>query len=214
MHIKVCGLNDERNILEVASLSPDFMGFIFYDQSPRYAGNLQKKIYKGISPEILKTGVFVNESIEKIIAIVNDFEFDCIQLHGNEDPYFCEELKFFMPAIQLIKAVSVGSAEDVLLADIYDDVCDFILFDTKTENFGGSGIKFNHFILSYYSGNIPFFLSGGMGPDDIEYLKKMEMEYENMHAVDLNSKFEISPGIKNISLLKNSILSLKNTQKI
>lgn len=213
MRIKVCGLNDERNILEVASLSPDYMGFIFYEKSPRYAGNLKKKIFNEISSDIFKTAVFVNESIETIISIVDDLQLDCIQLHGNEDPYYCEELKFFMPAVQLLKAVSVATAEDVLSLDSYDDVCDFILFDTKTENFGGSGVKFNHFLLSYYEGDLPFFVSGGLGPEDIDNLNGLKEEYEKMYAVDLNSKFEISPGIKDISQLEKAILSLRNIQK-
>jgi phosphoribosylanthranilate isomerase len=212
MRIKVCGLNDERNILEVASLIPDYMGFIFYEKSPRYAGKLNKKILWEISSDILKTAVFVNASIDDIMSITDTFEFDCIQLHGNEDPDFCEQLRFVMPSIQIVKAVSISSEDDMSLANIFEDVCDFILFDTKTENYGGSGIKFNHSLLSLYSGSLPFFLGGGLGPDDMESIRLHEKEYNKMFGADLNSRFELSAGVKNIPLLKNAIATLRNLQ--
>ncbi len=198
--IKVCGINAVDNLKEILMLPVDYTGFIFYPKSPRFAGNLDMS---GITfPEnVSKVGVFVNENIDTILQYYADFQLDYIQLHGEESPGFCEELAG--KGCQIIKAFSIATSDDLLKTSDYEDSCQFFLFDTKTPLYGGSGQQFDWSILKNYTGETPFFLSGGIGLNDIDRLATFT--HPALHALDLNSKFEISPGIKDIQQLKKII---------
>ncbi|WP_300570062.1 phosphoribosylanthranilate isomerase [Flavobacterium sp.] len=194
MKIKICGMKYPENIQEAAKLQPDYLGFIFHEKSARYFDDEIPKIDKSIQ----KVGVFVNASLEEILEKIKCYDLQLVQLHGNESPEFCDLLKYIN--IDIIKVFSVDDAFDFRTIYSYESVCDYFLFDTKGKLHGGNGITFNWQILENYLSKKPFFLSGGIGLEEIEKIKKLNLP---IYAIDVNSKFEIEPGLKNIELLKN-----------
>ena len=183
-----------ENIIEVSEILPDFLGFIFWEKSSRYFDGEIPEIPKSIK----KVGVFVDATLEEIGFKIKKYDLDVIQLHGNENPEFCEKLK--KDNIEIIKVFSINDDFDFSLLKPFESVCDYFLFDTKGKLPGGNGIIFNWQILKQYKLTKPFFLSGGIGLDEIENIKKLNLP---IYAIDVNSKFEIEPGLKNIELLKN-----------
>ena len=193
MKIKICGMKNPENIVEAAALLPDFMGFIFWKPSPRFfSGNLPE-----LPKSIQKVGVFVDAKFTEIINKVQQYKLDFIQLHGNESPDFCESLQ--KENLKIIKAFSVGIAFDFTILKAYESVVDYFLFDTKGDAPGGNGQSFEWGILDNYNSPKPIFLSGGIGLESIENLQKLNIP---IFAVDVNSKFETSPGQKNIPFLQ------------
>lgn len=202
MKIKICGLRD--NFLEVAALKPDFLGLIFYEKSPRFVPQNVDNQLKQKTFGSQKVGVFVNESEEKILKIIKEFNLDFVQLHGNETPDFCEKIREKIP---VIKAFGVSSKEDLLAAQKYYQSVDYLLFDTKTSGFGGSGRKFDWSILNEEEIQKPFLLSGGIDLDVLDEIKTLKIK--NLVGVDLNSRFEISPTLKDIEKLQKAIKILQ-----
>jgi len=212
MKFKVCGMKYQDNIIDVASLQPDYLGFIFYDKSARF--------FKGKIPDltsnIKKVGVFVNADIDEILEIVNKYKLQAVQLHSEESPYFCQQLRMLLiseqseKSIEIIKVFSIKEEFNFEILKPYEEVCDYYLFDTKGKLPGGNGYAFDWKVLNGYSSTKPYFLSGGIGLAEIEnlrsFLKKEESEY--CFAIDVNSKFEIRPGLKNIDKLKTFIKKL------
>jgi phosphoribosylanthranilate isomerase len=188
---------------EVAALNPDFMGFIFFPPSPRDVSDKIASLPLHELPErIKKVAVLVDMPINDALNLIGRNEFDLVQLHGKETPDFCMKIKKKIP---VIKAFSVKNDLPANLDD-YTDVCDYFLFDTKADKPGGTGIRFNHDILKQYNKNVPFLLGGGIGPD---YFKDSNrFEHPMLYAWDINSRFESSPGIKNIELLKKTLLTI------
>ncbi|MDR0714160.1 MAG: phosphoribosylanthranilate isomerase, partial [Bacteroidales bacterium] len=171
MKVKVCGMCRPGNISAIAGLQPDYMGFVFYPPSVRYAGALDPAVVRALPSGILKTGVFVNASEQVIKDTVKQYRLDFVQLHGSESPDLCRAIR---KIAGLIKAISVESANDIVhLTPVYCSVADYFLFDTKTRWMGGSGKQFDWSALAAYTGDIPFFLSGGIGPDDAEQTGKL-----------------------------------------
>jgi len=201
--IKVCGLTDPHNIKDVLTLGPQYIGLIFYPKSARYIGELDPE-YLLTLKNVKKTGVFVNSSITEVEQMMVKYQLDAIQLHGNESPEFCSELMASMQmteaGVEIIKAFGVDIDFDFQQLEAYLSVVDYFLFDTKTPLHGGSGKAFDWHILDRYSYDKPFFLSGGIGPDNFKHA--YQIEDERLYALDLNSRFESSPGFKNISLLQ------------
>lgn len=205
VRIKICGMKFPENILEVGMLLPDFMGFIFWEKSSRYFNGEMPMMPKSIK----KVGVFVDESIEIIVSKIEKYNLDYIQLHGNESVEFCQKLKQL--PIEIIKVFSIKDEFDFAILKEFESVCDYFLFDTKGKLPGGNGTTFNWNLLKKYPSNKPFFLSGGIGIEEIKWLKEMNLP---LFAIDVNSKFETEPGLKNIELLKSfqsqiEILNLK-----
>ncbi|MES2064703.1 MAG: phosphoribosylanthranilate isomerase [Bacteroidota bacterium] len=196
MKIKVCGLRDHDNIKAVEALAPDYMGFICYDGSPRFIGTMEDDELVNISTNITKVGVFVNEDADSISKLIYKYKFDAIQLHGSESPAFCD---MFKHEVQVIKAFGIDADFDFAKLDAYKNNVNYFLFDTKTPVHGGSGQTFDWGILDKYKLNVPFFLSGGLSLDNLEELKKIK--HPAFYGVDLNSKFELSPGLKDIDKL-------------
>jgi len=196
MKIKICGMRESENIKEVAALSPDYMGFIFYKNSPRYI----TQIPENLSQEIKKTGVFVNEDYEHIIEKVELFGLQAVQLHGEETAELCTKLR--NENLEVIKAFAVSEEFDFETLTPYTQATTYFLFDTKGKNYGGNGVTFNWDILQNYTYQHPFFLSGGIAIEHIQEIKKIEQSSLPLAGVDLNSKFEIAPGFKNTDLLK------------
>ena len=189
-----------NNIKQVAALAPDYMGFIFYPKTKRYVGDLDESLLKGLG-NIKKVGVFVNSPIEEIADKVKRYSFDYVQLHGDETTEFCKEV--YKKGIHIIKAFQVYDAFDFKLLEAYKPYCDFFLFDTKSEGYGGAGKSFNWDILKKYDNEIPFFLSGGVSLENAEDIKKLKGL--NIHALDINSRFEIEPALKDVEKIKEFI---------
>lgn len=191
--IKICGMKYPDNILEVSKLLPDYMGFIFWEKSARFFdGNLPN-----LPKSIKKTGVFVDATFDYILDKIKIHKLDAIQLHGNESVAFCEKLK--SQSVEIIKVFSVSDDFDFDILKQYESACDYFLFDTKGKLPGGNGTTFNWEILKKYNSTKPLFLSGGIGIEEFAAIKKLKLP---IYAIDINSKFEIEPGLKNIELLK------------
>jgi phosphoribosylanthranilate isomerase len=204
MKIKICGLKDPENIKAVSAFNPDYMGFIFYGKSPRFINNVPFEQLNNIPASIFKTAVFVNESAERINELIDKYGFNAIQLHGNENPEFCNSFK---NKVKVIKAFGLNSSFNFEQLKAYKNKVDFFLFDTKTDIHGGSGKAFDWSILNKYSLDIPFFLSGGLSLDNLEEVKNIS--HPQFYGVDLNSKFETEPGIKNIEKLEKAFDIIK-----
>lgn len=204
MIIKVCGMRNTQNIREVISTGIDWIGFIFYPKSPRYAGDfLDNKLIKSLS--VNKVGVFVNESVERILETAQKFNLDLIQLHGNESPKDCDELH--KNGYRVIKTLSIEKKEDLNSSKLYESVVDYFLFDTKSSNYGGSGKCFDWSILSYYKNKTSFLLSGGIKPESAEEIKNLH--HSQFYGIDLNSGFEIEPGLKDAEKINEFINNIK-----
>ena len=207
--VKVCGMNNPLNVKEVAEAKPDFMGFIFFAGSPRYVGDEPEwAIFHNVPPGIKKIGVFLNEDNQKILDLSIHTGLDMIQLHGSESPVSCLQLK--SSGLTVIKAFNIEMNFSFESLMQYMPVCDYFLFDTKSEKHGGSGRKFNWIKLEEYSLDKPFFLSGGIGPEDTDLIKSIVNR--GFFSVDINSCFENAPGIKDASLIRKFIKEIKNNQ--
>lgn len=204
MKIKVCGLRDAENIKDVTALGADYIGLIRYDRSPRYAGNLDDAGLDAIPGSILKTGVFVNETAENVQHLISKYGLNAIQLHGNESADFAAAFK---NKVVVLKAFGVDDNFDFKQLENYAGSVDFFLFDTKTAVHGGSGEAFNWSILNAYNLDVPFFLSGGLSLENLHEIKNIK--HPQFYGVDLNSRFETSPGMKDIEKLRRAFAILK-----
>jgi phosphoribosylanthranilate isomerase len=202
MMIKVCGMRDAENIRKVEALGIDLMGFIFWLKSSRYVS--ERPAY--LPTRCKRVGVFVDEDIETVKRIADEYALDFIQLHGHESPEYCAQLN----GLKMIKAISVSGRDDIATYKAYEGLVDYFLFDTKCPSVGGSGQQFDWKVLSAYDGNTPFLLSGGIGPDDAKVLtsRLSPLTSKKCVGIDLNSRFEIAPGLKDINKLKTFIESL------
>ena len=193
MKLKICGMKYPNNILEVGSLLPDYMGFIFWDKSARYFDGTLPTLPKTIK----KTGVFVNASQDEILEKVTKYDLQAVQLHGHESVAFCQDLKNTLAnTIEIIKVFSVDEAFDFNQLEPFETVCDYFLFDTKGKLPGGNGTTFDWKVLEQYPSQKPFFLSGGIGLDEIDLVKQILKTDLPIYAIDVNSKFEIEAGLK------------------
>ncbi|MDR2622079.1 MAG: phosphoribosylanthranilate isomerase [Dysgonamonadaceae bacterium] len=203
MKIKVCGMKYPDNIKELVRLPIDMIGLIFYEKSTRYAGNLPANELRIVPSNIQKVGVFVNASEADIFETIREYDLQIVQLHGDETPDFCGKIK--NRGIKVIKAFQIEKIDDFGKCNLYENVCDYFLFDTKTPMYGGSGKKFDWETLSSYQGKTPFILSGGIRPEDATSIR--EIHNQKLYGIDLNSCFEVRAGEKDIEKL-NEFLSL------
>ena len=202
-------MRDPLNVKEISEVCPDFLGFIFYSGSPRYVGEKpDRSLFRNVPSEITGVGVFVNEESDKVVDIAKHAGIEMIQLHGNESPVYCQKLR--SSGLKIIKAFSIPKYFEFEVLRSYLACCDYFLFDTKTGNHGGSGRKFNWEILAGYSLDKSFFISGGIGPDDARLIKTFKSK--GLFGADINSRFENTSGIKNVSLVKTFIDAIKNDQ--
>ncbi len=213
MKLKVCGLKSPENIEQLTKLDVNFMGFIFFERSKRFvADTLNKEIIKSIPNHIKKIAVFVNARSEDILWTLKDYDsnFDYVQCHGDETPDFCQDLKKM--GFGIIKAFQMDEEFDFSQLKAYESVVDYFLFDTSSKNYGGSGQKFDWTLLDKYQGNIPFFLSGGIKPEDVKRLQNFN--HAQFYAIDINSGFEDEPGLKNIDSIMTFCENLSRTTNI
>lgn len=200
MIVKVCGMREPDNIRAIESLGIDFLGFIFYPKSARYV----EEVPAYLPAQAKRVGVFVNAAPHFILERVRKYKLDIIQLHGEESPEICLKLhnlfKTELLNIQFIKVFSITEHKDLEQTALYEDICDYFLFDTKCDSYGGSGNTFDWELLQSYQGKTPFLLSGGIGPESKQMLNTFS--HPLWAGIDLNSKFETSPAIKDVALLK------------
>ncbi len=204
MLVKICGMKQPGNIRQVALLQPDFMGFIFYSKSPRYVEPFPVEILNSLPPGIKKTGVFVNEDIDDILKTVHKYNLDAVQLHGSDLEKVCRKLR--ETELIIIKAFPISTASNFIPTLHYEGLCDYFLFDTRTDHHGGSGLKFNWNLLYEYKGKTPFFLSGGIAPDDVNTISAIN--HPLLAGIDLNSRFELKPGLKDADKLREFLHAL------
>ncbi|MFN3343585.1 MAG: phosphoribosylanthranilate isomerase [Flavobacteriales bacterium] len=197
-------MKDPENVENVKALEPDYLGFIFHPASPRFIDDFE--CIKRISG-VKKVGVFVNAAPAEVLRIFYDVGLDMIQLHGNENPEYCGLLKGY--GLKLVKAFSVGRSFDFSITNFYAPFCEYFLFDAAGPNRGGNGIVFNWMQLKFYCGKTRFFLSGGIGPEHVDLLQALRKHHPLLHGIDLNSRFEYSPGLKSIELLSPFVSKLK-----
>jgi phosphoribosylanthranilate isomerase len=210
MKLKICGMKYPKNILEVGALLPDYMGFIFWEKSARY--------FEGTIPElpksIKKVGVFVNASLDEILEKIKTYDLQAVQLHGQESVEFCENLKKNTPKlIDIIKVFSILDTFDFAELKPFENICDFFLFDTKGKLPGGNGTTFDWKVLENYPSTKPFFLSGGIGIEELNSINEILKTNLPVYAIDVNSKFEIEPGLKNIKLCRDAQLCVSTFKK-
>ena len=189
-------MREPNNIAALSDLQPDYMGFIFWAPSSRYVETTTPELPKAIK----KTGVFVDASVDYIQSMVQQHDLQAVQLHGEETPNYCQLVQGF--GVEVIKAFSVKSTFDFSLLEAYENSCDFFLFDTKGALPGGNGYTFDWSILRKYPSQKPFFLSGGIGLENTQEIKELLNTDLPLFAIDVNSKFELAPGLKKIEALK------------
>ena len=202
--VKVCGMRDVDNIREVEALGIDWMGFIFWPKSSRYVSQVPEYLPKNRK----RVGVFVDASIGDVMSQAETFSLDIIQLHGQESPSYIAQLTSHLSAltsIKIIKALNIATTADLEATKRYESVVDYFLFDTKGKMVGGNGEKFDWSVLEAYHGSTPFLLSGGIGPDDAERVRAFN--HPKCIGIDLNSKFELSPALKDVNMLRNFLSS-------
>lgn len=192
-----------QNTTVVAALKPDYMGFIFYPKSPRYAGALDPAT---LPDQVRRVGIFVNASLSEIERTAERYGLQTVQLHGSESPETCQALR--EKGYEIIKAFGIATADDLLQTTPYESFCNFFLFDTRTASHGGSGQRFDWRVLDLYNGKTPFLLSGGITPDDTEEI--LNISHPQFYGIDLNSRFEIEAGLKNTELLERFIKTIRS----
>ena len=233
MYIKVCGMREPENIRAVSALGIDMIGFVFWPDSPRYVRMISsqagiipdysvERLNKGRGKEEEPTdkfklpervGVFVDDMPQSIVTRVFNYNLDYVQLHGEESRVMIENLRRTLEpdiksGVKIIKALSIASAEDVNRYKEYEGVVDLFIFDTKCKTVGGSGEQFDWDVLQQYDGQTPFLLSGGIGPDDVERVKSFS--HPQFAGIDLNSRFETEPGVKDVEALRRFIDAISN----
>ncbi|MBQ8948384.1 MAG: phosphoribosylanthranilate isomerase [Prevotella sp.] len=202
--VKVCGMRDAENIREVEALGIDLMGFIFWPKSSRYVSEHPAYLPR----QAKRVGVFVDADIDDIRQRVQDYRLDFIQLHGHESPDFVRQLRSVCGDTAIIKAFNIATTEDLFQTESYEGLVDYFLFDTKGKSVGGNGEKFDWSVLDAYHGHTPFLLSGGIGPDDAERVTTFLTSHK-CAGIDLNSRFELAPGLKDIHQLKEFIKKIR-----
>lgn len=205
MKIKICGMKYPENSKEIAALQPDYLGFIFYDKSPRLLENEIPSLEKSIT----KVGVFVNATVKEIEEKARQHQLEIIQLHGEESPDFCQSVQQLK--LKVIKSFNIDNQFIFKTLEIYINYCDYFLFDTKGNQYGGNGTTFDWNLLKQYHIDKPYFLSGGIGPESLVDLQIFLQTESARHcvALDLNSRFETRPGQKNPETLKTFLKTIK-----
>ena len=207
MIVKVCGMREAENIRAVEALGVDWVGFIFWEHSSRNV--CQRPAY--LPTRAKRVGVFVDAPLDVVCQHVEAFGLDVVQLHGSESPAYLHDLRKVLAGdVLIVKAFSIATRDDLLPTSLYEGLADYFLFDTKAQLVGGNGRKFDWNVLAHYNGSTPFLLSGGIGPDDAARLSAFS--HPRLAGIDLNSRFEISPALKNVELLKQFLYDIQQNQ--
>ncbi len=213
LRIKVCGMRDAQNVRDVLDLSIDFMGFIFYEKSLRHVSHFPSEVDFDRNPldrRIEKVGVFVDADLEFVKDKIRSYQLDYVQLHGRESVFYCESLK--KAGVKIIKAFSIDERFRFTNTDFYSFTCDYFLFDTKGKLAGGNGVTFDWDLLNNYDGETPFFLSGGIDVNSVAKIR--ELKLDKLYGIDINSKFETAPAMKDVDLIRTFIAGVKQPTTI
>jgi phosphoribosylanthranilate isomerase len=210
LKVKVCGMKYRDNIADLLQLQPDLIGLIFYPKSPRFVEPEREELdLAALPPTVQKVGVFVNEPIEMMLQKARHYQLAALQLHGEEPPEVCAALQ--AEGYTVLKAFAVHEAFDFDQLEAYQQVCGYFLFDTKGKNYGGNGVAFDWSILNKYRLPVPFLLSGGIGPEHAEAVR--QLMHPMLAGIDLNSRFETSPGRKDVEKLREMIYLIKQERQ-
>ncbi|MEM6265611.1 MAG: phosphoribosylanthranilate isomerase [Bacteroidota bacterium] len=209
MKLKICGMRDPENIRAVGRLAPDYMGFIFYPKSPRYIGEMPPPDFRTLTRGIKRVGVFVDEEMAVVKERIRDFDLHMVQLHGKEPVEYCRKLGQDKPGLELIKVFSIGDTFAWDQIAPYLEVVDFVLFDTKGKYPGGNGVTFDWQLLETLPKEVPYFLSGGL---DVHHVKAVVNAGLKPYALDVNSRFESAPGIKDVDKVRQLTQLLSNSK--
>jgi phosphoribosylanthranilate isomerase len=204
MKIKVCGITSVEQMQQLKELGADYAGMIFYEGSKRYVGEMKNEKLKIKNIDIAQVGVFVNADFETVSKAIDDYHLTAVQLHGDETDEFCLELMDKVEVIKVFRIADQNNIDDLVAP--FQNVCHYFLFDTDTKGYGGSGNQFDWNILMNAKINKPFFLSGGIGPEDVEKVRSFDHPF--LFAVDINSRFETEPGIKDMNKVESFIKSI------
>jgi phosphoribosylanthranilate isomerase len=208
MELKVCGITQLEQLLALQEIGVDYAGLIFYGGSPRFIGahNLEASILKQTEITIKRIGVFVNAKEDEILKAVDDWKLEMVQLHGEESPVFCEKISNH---VKTIKAFRVKEEESLAYKVApYENAVEYYLFDAMGKQYGGTGNKFDWKVIAEANIQKPYFLSGGLGPDDVADIQAFTQTNSNCFAIDVNSRFEVKPGVKNLEIVKTFAESL------
>jgi len=208
MELKVCGITQLEQLLALQEIGVDYAGLIFYGGSPRFIGahNLEASILNQNEITIKRIGVFVNAKEDEILKAVDDWKLEMVQLHGEESPVFCEKISNH---VKTIKAFRVKEEESLAYKVApYENAVEYYLFDAMGKQYGGTGNKFDWKVIAEANIQKPYFLSGGLGPDDVADIQVFAEANSNCFAIDVNSRFEVKPGVKNIEIVKTFAESL------
>ena len=198
MNIKVCGITQLKQLQQLDGLDIPFAGIIFYKKSPRYAGNkISKEELQSSDFDLKKVGIFVNQEYEEIMEVAEGYDLDVVQLHGDESPHLCEKISEHKEVIKAFRINTSNEQNVDRMIKEYDEVCDYYLFDTAGPSFGGNGTSFDWKVLGESKIEKPFFLSGGIGLEDASRIKAFK--HLDFYGVDINSKFEKEPGVKDMA---------------
>jgi phosphoribosylanthranilate isomerase len=210
LKIKVCGLREPQNIAEVAALKPDYVGFVFARDSKRWIGKDFDPVHLNLlQPETKACGVFMGEYLPTLLDRVDYYHLDAIQLHGDEPAEYCKKLRHRAPSVEIIKAFGIDAQFNFNSLAAYQSYVDFFLFDAKGQERGGNGAAFDWSLLRNYAGTLPYFLSGGIGPDSVAAVKALESSADKLVGVDVNSRFETAPALKSVSELAKFFSALQ-----
>ena len=203
MKFKVCGITQIAQLIELDEMGVDYAGLIFYERSTRYVLNkLRSEDVRKLDLSLMKTGVFVNASEQDILSQVELYGLDIVQLHGDETPSFCNHISHHVSVIKAFRITSKNEQNIDWMVKPYEEFCDFYLFDTNRKGaYGGTGEKFDWEILNNNRVNKKFFLSGGIGINDVEKIKNFHHDF--FYGIDINSKVEVSDGVKDMNVIKS-----------
>jgi phosphoribosylanthranilate isomerase len=205
MRIKICGMREAGNLWAIADLSPDMLGFIFYEKSSRcMRESLEPAQVRSLPTTIAKVGVFVDVDLAEVQAAAATYLLDYVQLHGHETPDYCQQAR--AAGLRVIKAFAVGETFEFASLAAYEANCDFFLFDTKGALPGGNGTAFDWQLLAGYTGTTPFLLSGGLGPDNLTAL--LDFHHPQLYGFDFNSHLETAPGVKDVAATRQLLQRL------
>lgn len=207
MKIKICGVNDRENLRQLLELAPDYIGLNFYSSSKRFCTWTQLPALNYENTKLV--GVFVNSELIEITEKIKTFNLSVVQLHGTEEIDQATQLRQQFSKIEIVKAIGVESAKDLLDVDSWSSSVDYCLFDKKATSFGGTGVKFSWDLLHTNPPQKDFFLAGGIGAEDLRAIMALEREIPKLYAIDINSRFEKSEGLKDIVLVKKFIEDLR-----
>lgn len=215
LSVKICGLREPENIKAVVELSPDWIGLIFYPASQRYLDpKVAREVLLGVSTGVKIMGVFVDAPLVEVADVVKEISLTGVQLHGTESPKFCEQLKSIYPELIIWKAFGVDGQFNFVPTDAYQRCCDALLFDTRSELLGGSGTSFSWDLLRKYEGSLPFWLSGGIGPENISRACTVAAQLPHCIGIDVNSKVEKEPGVKSEELVSEVLTAVRSVEHL